>query len=54
MVMSIVGAVGSFDPFDTVGFIYIELLEEFFLVNEIKEEKKKVAISLSTVGSHTY
>ena len=34
---------------------YIEQMEpEFFLVNNIKEDRKKVAVLISTVGSQTY
>ena len=54
MVTSIAGAVGSFDPSTTQWVSYIEQMEEFFLANGIKEDRKKVAILLSTVGSQTY
>ena len=54
MAMSIVGAIGSFDPSTTQWISYIEQMEEFFLANGIKEDRKKVAILISTVGSQTY
>ena len=54
MATSIVGAVGSFDPLTTQWKSYIEQMEEFFLANDIKGDRKKVAILLSTVGSQTY
>ena len=54
MATSIVGAVGSFDPSTTQWKSYIEQMEEFFLANDIKGDRKKVAILLSTVGSQTY
>ena len=51
MAMSIVGAVGSFDPSTTQWLSYIEQMEEFFLANNIKDEREKVAILIS---SQTY
>ena len=54
MATSIVGAVGSFDPSTIQWVLYIEQMEEFFLANNITEGRKKVAILLSTVGSHAY
>ena len=54
MAMSIVGAVGSFDLSTTQWVSYIEQIEEFFLANGIKEDRKKVAILISTVGSQIY
>ena len=54
MAMSIVGAVGSFDPTTNQWVSYIEQMAEFFLANDIKEDRKKVAVLISTVGSKTY
>ena len=54
MATSIVGAVGSFDPTTNQWVSYIEQMAEFFLANDIKEDRKKVAILISTVGSQTY
>ena len=54
MTMSIVGAVGSFDPSTIQWVSYIEQMEECFLTNNITEGRKKLAILLSTVGSHAY
>ena len=51
MATSIVGAVGSFDPATNQWVSYIEQMEEFFLANDIKEDRKKVAALISTVGS---
>ena len=44
MVTSIVGTVGSFYPSTTQWLSYIEQIEEFFLANNIKDKRKKVAI----------
>ena len=47
MALSIVGAVGSFDPTTNQWVSYIEQME-FFLANDIKEDRKKVAALIST------
>ena len=54
MATSIVGAIGSFDPSSTQWTSYIEQMEEFFLANKIEENRTKVAVLISTVGSQTY
>ena len=44
MAASIVGAVGAFSDSSTIQWLsYIEQMEEFFLANNIKEDRKKVA-----------
>ena len=48
---SIVGAIGSFDLSNIQWASYIEQMEEFFLANNIKEDWKKVAVLINTVGS---
>ena len=54
MATSIVGAIGSFDPSSTQWTSYIEQMKEFFLANKIEEDRTKVAVLISTVGSQTY
>ena len=54
MATSIVGAVGPFEPSTIQWHSYIEQMEEFFLANNIKDDRKKVAILISTVDSQTY
>ena len=48
--------IGKIDPFDVNierWVDYIERLEQFFLVNEVKEEKQVPAL-LSLIGGKTY
>ena len=54
MATSIVSGIGSFDPSNIQWTSYIEQMEKFFLANNVKEDRKKVATLISTVGSQTY
>ena len=48
---------GLLEPFDARtddGNSYVERLEQYFIVNDIVDAKKKVAICLTVIGSNTY
>ena len=48
--MSTVSAIGLFDPFNIQWTLYRQI-EGFFLAKNMKEDRKKVAVLISTVGS---
>ena len=50
----LVGALGPFDQGMTQWSSYAERMEEYLLANGITEERKKVAILLSTIRSKMY
>ena len=54
MVTRLVGALGPFDQGTTQWSSYAETMEEYLLANGVTEERKKVAILLSTIGSQMY
>ena len=54
MATRFVGAEGAFDQGTTQWSSYAERMEEYLLANGVTEERKKVAILLSTIGSQTY
>ena len=54
MVMRLVGTLGPFNQGTTQWSSNSEKMEEYLLVNGVTEERKKVAILLSTIGSQTY
>ena len=54
MVTRFVGAQGAFDQGTTQWSSYGERMEEYLLANGVTEERKKVAILLSIIGSQTY
>ena len=54
MATRLVGALGPFDQGTTQWSSYAERMEEYLLANGVTEERKKVAILLSTIGSQTY
>ena len=48
---------GLLEPFDACTDdwnSYVERLEQYFIVNDIVDVKKKVAICLTVIGSNTY
>ena len=53
MATRLVGALGPFDQGTTQWSSYAERMEEYLLANGVTEERKKVAILLSTMGSQT-
>ena len=54
MVTRLVDALGPFDQGTTQWSSYAERMEEYLLANGVTEERKKVAILLSTIGSQMY
>ena len=54
MTTRFVGAQGAFDQGTTQWSSYGEMMEEYLLANGVTEERKKVAILLSTIGSQAY
>ena len=54
MASRLVGTLGPFDQGTTQWSSYAERMEEYLLANGVTEERKKVAILLSTIGSQTY
>ena len=54
MATRFVGAQGAFDQGTTQWSSYAEMMDEYLLANGVTEERKKVAILLSTIGSQTY
>ena len=54
MATRLVGALGPFDQGTRQWSSYAERMEEYLLANGVTEERKKVAILLSTIGSQTY
>ena len=54
MATRISGALGPFDQATMQWSSYAERMEEYLLANSVDEDRKKVAILLSTVGNATY
>ena len=52
--MALYGVVGKFKESEESWTQYVERLEQYFLANEISDEKKQRAILLSVCGSKTY
>ena len=52
--MATFGNVGEFKESEESWTQYAERLEQYFVANEIKDEKKQRAILLSVCGSKTY
>ena len=52
--MALYGTVGEFKESDESWTQYVEQLEQYFLANEITDEKNQRAILLSVCGSKTY
>ena len=48
------GALGPFNQGMTQWSSYAERMEEYLLANDVTEERKKVVILVSTIGSQTY
>ncbi|XP_061594943.1 uncharacterized protein K02A2.6-like [Cololabis saira] len=54
MATALVGTLAAFDSQSQAWEEYIEVMEHFFVANEITEAERKRAILLSSVGSRTY
>ena len=54
MASRLVGTLGPFDQGTTQWSSYAERMEEYLLANGVTEERKKVAILLSTIGSQRF
>ena len=53
MATSYLGGVQNYDS-EEKWSNYVERLQQFFIVNDIKDDKKKTAILLSVIGASTY
>ena len=52
--MSVIGKLEPFEPGQSDWLLYIERLEQFFVANDIGEDKKKVATLLTAIGATGY
>ena len=55
MATAIYGAIEEFDLINGIKINeYIERLEQYFIANDVTEDKKKSAIFLTVIGADTY
>lgn len=52
--MALLGSIEQFSPKHGDWAEYVERLEQYFLANDIKDEKKQTAVFLTLIGSETY
>ena len=52
--MSVIGKLEPFEPGQNDWLMYTERLEQFFVANDIEDDKKKVATLLTAIGATGY